>query len=177
MKEYLTENRKLKTGNPLLILLVWLGLVWLAAGCGELRPRPAALELDSYKPIDYQELLAGGAALTPGQKVRVKAYFWQFLNYDPAMVRNYLTLPRYPVRWYELQWFATYGSEDMRGYFDLAALESDLAIRYKPRRLEPVLLYGEVCSLAPGCFLQVHHLERLGEAEGAVTSPEPPLPR
>lgn len=137
------------------------GLILISA-CGELRPLPATLDLKEYTPIDYQELQdPGRAGLHAGQKVRVQAYFWEFLSYDPAMIRNYLTLPRYPIRWYRLQWFATYGSEEMKGYYDLAAINPDQLDRYHPKRLDPILIYGEVSSLAPGYYLRVHHLEKI----------------
>ncbi len=100
-------------------------LVWLSA-CGTLGPVPAPIEPQAYRPIDYQELLdPGKAGLKAGDLVQVKAYFWQYLTYDPAMVRNYLTLPRYPIRWYQLRWFALYGSERLKGYYDLAAMSPE----------------------------------------------------
>ncbi len=136
----------------------------LAAGCGQLRPLPATFEPQDYAPITYQELLAGGqAGLQAGQKIKVPAYFWQFLTYDPAMVRNYLTLLRYPLRWYKLQWFATYGSQEMRGYYDLAALDEAQLRRYKPKMLDHIMLYGELSSLTPGLYLRVHHIEKIEE--------------
>jgi hypothetical protein len=145
----------------LVILLA--ALVGLAA-CGELRPHPAAFDPQVYTPIDYKDLLAPGpAGLQPGQKVRVQAYFWQYLNYDPAMVPNYLTLLRYPVRWYQLQWFATYGTADLTGYYDLAAMTPEQADTYKLKRLDPVMLYGELARLGPGLFLQVFYIEPIAE--------------
>jgi hypothetical protein len=149
-------------GNWLKVLLLC-GLLGLSA-CGELRPRPAAFDPQVYTPIAYQDLLAPRqAGLHPGQKVRVKAYFWQYLDYDPAMVRNYLTLPRYPIRWYRLQWFATYDTADMTGYYDLAAISPEQAENYKLQRLDPVLLYGELSRLGPGLYLQVFHIEKILE--------------
>ena len=65
------------------------GCLMLAGACGELRPVPEGFEAPAYKPIDYQDLLdPAKAGLKDGDLVRVKAYFWQYLNYDPAMVRN-----------------------------------------------------------------------------------------
>lgn len=147
----------------------WLGVILLCglfgfSACGELRPRPAAFDPQVYTPIEYQDLLTPRqAGLYEGQKVRVQAYFWQYLDYDPAMVRNYLTLFRYPVRWYKLQWFATYGKADLTGYYDLAAVTPEVADQYKPKRLEPVLLYGELSSLGPRLYLQVFHIEKIAE--------------
>ena len=140
------------------------GCLLLSGGCGELRPVPAPIEPQAYKPIDYQELLdPAKAGLQAGELVRVKAYFWQDLDYDPAMARNYLTLPRYPIRWYTLNWFATYGSERMKGYYDLAAMTPEQAEQYKLKRMDPILIYGELSRLSPGVFLQVHHIEKIEE--------------
>ena len=143
----------------------WLGLILLCSllgfsACGELRPHPAAFDPQAYTPIAYRDLLAPGpAGLKSGQQVRVQAYFWQYLDYDPAIVRNYLTLLRYPIRWYQLQWFATYDSANLTGYYDLAAVTPEQADRYKLKRLDPVMLYGELASLGPGLYLQVFHIE------------------
>ena len=132
--------------------------------CGELRPHPAAFDPEVYTPIEYRDLLnPGPAGLHAGQQVRVQAYFWQYLNYDPAIVRNYLTLFRYPIRWYQLRWFATYGTADLTGYYDLAALTPEQADRYKFKRLDPVMLYGELSRLGSGLFLQVFHIEKIAE--------------
>lgn len=140
------------------------GGLLMAAACGELRPVPAGFDALAYKPVEYQELLhPKQAGLHDGDLVQVKAYFWQYLEYDPAMVRNYLTLPRYPIRWYRLRWFATYGSEQMTGYYDLAALSPEQAEKYKIKRLDHILIYGELSRLKPGVFFQVHHIEKIEE--------------
>ncbi len=140
------------------------GCLMLASACGELRPVPAPIEPQAYKSIDYQELLdPAKTGLQAGDLVRVRAYFWQYLDYDPAIIRNYLTLPRYPIRWHNLRWFATFGSEKMTGYYDLAALSPDQAEKYKIKRLDPILIYGELSPLKPGVFLRVHHLEKIEE--------------
>jgi len=137
----------------------------LASACGELRPVPAPIEVEAYKPIEYQDLLhPAQAGLHEGELVCVKAYFWQYLVYDPAMARNYLTLPRYPIRWYKLRWFAVYGSKQMTGYYDLAAMSPEQAEKYKAiKRLDHILIYGELSPLRPGVYLQVHHLEKIEE--------------
>jgi hypothetical protein len=138
---------------------------WLSCcACGELRPHPAAFDPQAYTPIAYHDLLAPGpAGLKSGQQVRVQAYFWQYLDYDPAMVRNYLTLLRYPISWYQLQWFATYGTADLTGYFDLAAMTREQADQYKLKRLDRIMLYGELARLGPGFYLQVFHIEPIAE--------------
>jgi hypothetical protein len=146
-----------------LLLLVLCGLLGVCA-CGQLRPHPATFDPQAYTPIEYQDLLAPQAAgLHAGEKIRVKAYFWQYVNYDPAMIRNYLTLLRYPVRWYRLRWFAIYRTDDLTGYYDLAAISPELAEEYKLQRLDPVMLYGELSSLGRGLFLQVFHIEKIVE--------------
>ncbi len=150
-------------------MLTWLwglllaGCLLLAAACGELRPVPEPFDPQAYKPVDYQDLLdPGKAGLQAGDLIRVKAYFWQFLTYDPAMVRNYLTLPRYPVRWYELRWFALYGSEKMTDYYDLAAMNPEQEEKYKNiKRLDHIEIYGQLLRLSPGVFLRVHHIEKI----------------
>jgi hypothetical protein len=148
----------------------WLGVILagcllVAGACGALRPVLEPIEAQAYKPIEYQELLdPSGAGLKDGDLIRVKAFFWQYLTYDPAMVRNYLTLPRYPMRWYRLRWFAIYGSERMTGYYDLVALSPEQEEKYKTiKRLDPILIYGELSRLSPGVFLRVHHLEKIEE--------------
>jgi hypothetical protein len=141
------------------------GCLILANACGELRPVPEGFDAPAYKPIEYQHLQdPAKAGLKDGDLVRVKAYFWQYLTYDPAMVRNYLTLPRYPIRWYRLRWFAIYGSDRMEGYYDLAAMSPEQEEEFqKIKRLDHVLIYGELSPLKPGLFLRVHHIEKIEE--------------
>jgi hypothetical protein len=136
----------------------------LLCSCGALRPPPPVFEAQDYTPIDYQELLhPGRAGLHDGQRVRVKAFFWQLLDYDPAMVRNYLGLARHPLSWSKLRWFAVYGSETLQGYYDLAAVDESRLKLLQPKRLEAILLYGQLSSLGPGFYLHVHHLEKAVE--------------
>lgn len=136
----------------------------IICSCGELRPAPPTFEVQSYAPIEYQDLLnPRPSGLQAGQMVRVKAYFWQFLDYDPAMVRNYLSLARHPLGWPRLKWFALYGSEEMKGYYDLAALDASRLHLFKLTRLEPIMVYGQLSSLAPGYYLHVHHVEPITE--------------
>jgi hypothetical protein len=147
-------------GLAALLLVSLLGF----CACGHLRPQPAAFDPQAYTPIEYQDLLSPKqAGLHAGQKIRVKAYFWQYVDYDPAMVRNYLTLLRYPIRWYRLRWFALYGTNDMTGYYDLAAITPERAELYKLQRLDPILIYGELSGLGPGLYLQVFHIEKITE--------------
>jgi hypothetical protein len=158
------KNSSRPLGFSRRLAVILLGCLLACGACGELRPRPAAFDPQAYTPIEYQELLAPRqAGLHAGQKVRVKAYFWEYLTYDPAMIRNYLTLPRYPLRWYQLRWFATYGTPDMAGYYDLAAVSPEQAEQYRLQRLDPVLLYGELSSLGPGLYFQVFYVEKIQE--------------
>jgi len=139
------------------------GLLWLLAACGQLPPLPAQVEMETYAPISYEDLLAPGSGkLQAGQKIKVPAFYWQFLTYDPAMVRNYLDMIRYPFSWYKLQWFATYGTPDLRGYFDLAALDPSQKT-YELHRLDHIMIYGELASLGPGLYLRVHHIVKIEE--------------
>jgi len=136
----------------------------LLAACGQLPPLPARVELESYSPITYQELLAPATAkLQAGQKIKVPAYFWQFLTYDPAMVRNYLDMARYPWSWPKLQWFATYGTPDLRGYYELAALDPSQKKTFGLHRLDHIMICGELASLGPGLYLRVHHIAKIEE--------------
>jgi hypothetical protein len=155
-------NRPAGPAGWLMVLLLCGLLGWTA--CGTLRPQPATFDPQDYQQVAYQDLLAPGpAGLHAGQKIRVKACFWQYLEYDPAMVRNYLTLPRYPIRWYQLRWFATYGTDDLTGYYDLAAITPEQAGKYQLHRLDQVWLYGELSRLSPGLFFQVFHIDKIIE--------------
>ena len=57
----------------------------------------------------------------------------------------------------------TYATADLTGYFDLAALTPEQADRYKLKRLDPVMLYGELTRLGSGLYLQVFHIEKIEE--------------
>ncbi len=140
-----------------------------STSCGELRPLPGSFEAQEYTLISYGQLReARQGGLQAGQKVRAPAYFWEFLSYDPAMVRNYLTYPRHPLGWHRLRWFATYGTPEMREYFDLAALDKDKVDKDKIKgstikRMDHVMIYGELASLGVGLYLRVHRIEKIEE--------------
>ena len=154
------RGRKVKEG----LWAALAGIVLWVSACGQLPPLPAQLDTESYAPVTYQELLAPKTAnLQAGQKIKAPAYFWQYLTYDPAMIRNYLDMLRHPSSWPYLEWFATYGTPDMQGYFDLAALDPSLVKDYQPRRLDHIMIYGELASLGPGLYLRVHRIERIEE--------------
>ncbi len=153
-----------RTGGAAGMMALLAGLLLLLAACGQLPPLPAQFESDSYAPITYEELLAPKAAnLQAGQKIKVPAYYWQYLTYDPAIVRNYLDMLRYPLTWPRLRWFATYGTPDLRGYYELAALDPSLKKGFKLQRLDHVMIYGELASLGPGLYLRVHHVAKIQE--------------
>jgi hypothetical protein len=138
---------------------LWTALLF--CGCGEIRPVPAAIPPQDYRAITCQQLQES-AGLKNGEKVKVAAYFWQFLEYEPDMVRNYLTLVRHPLAWYRLQWFAVYGSPEMKGYFDRLVMEPEQQKEYKLKRLEHIMIYGEMSELGAGLlYLQVHRIERI----------------
>lgn len=171
MKKFLWRPRPARFGQPSryrfsttwLVILV-LGILLEVCACGQLKPQPDTFEPQAYKPIEYQELLLPGAAgLHAGDRVRVKAYFWQFVDYDPAMIRSYLTLFKYPIQWYRLRWFAVYRTDELTGYYDLAAMTPEVANRYKLQRLDPVMLYGELSQLGTGLFFQVFYIEKISE--------------
>jgi hypothetical protein len=146
------------------VLVLLAGGIILLSACGEVRLLPAVIEPQDYPLIAYEQLLdPGPAGLKAGQKIKVPAYFWEFLSYDPAMVSYYLTLARHPLSWYKLQWFALYGTEDMKGYYDLAALAPDQRKLYSLKRLDHIMVYGELASLGSGLYLHVHHMEKIEE--------------
>jgi len=161
-EDHLARGRHRPIRNVLAGLLTAL---LLAASCGEVRPLPPRVDLEAYEPINYQDLLRPAATgLQPGRTIKVPAYFWEFLSYDPVMVRNYLNMLGHPLSWPKLQWFATYGAADMKGYFDLAAMDPTQKKAYpKLKRLDHIMIYGELAPLGPGLYLRVHHIDKIGE--------------
>ncbi len=148
--------------KPLIATALLLLSLILTTACAQIRPVPAAFEPRDYRSITYEELLhPEKTGLKDHEKVKVDAYFWQYLNYDPAIVRNYLTRIRHPLAWRKLEFFALYGEQDMKGYYDLAALDEALRPRYPLSRLDRVTVYGELDSLGWGYYLHVHHLEKI----------------
>lgn len=152
-------------GRQGLLLAVFLTALGLTAACGQIRPLPSSWDPEAYTPITYAQLLdLRAAGLTSGQKVKVPVYFWQFLIYDPALVQNYITLARHPIDWYRLPWFATYGTPDMKGYFDRLVMTEEQQESYRLKRLEHLLVYGELAYMGLDLlYLQVHHIERITE--------------
>ena len=153
-------------GRVLVLVLVL--LVELGQGCGYIRPVPEGWNPEDYTPITYEQILAPRkAGLTPGQKVSVAGYFWQYLDYDPFMMSNYLTLARQPRAWSRLRWASLYHTPQMQGYCDRLALTREQQQDWQLRRLEHVRVFGQLAPLGMGVlYLQVHHIARLDQGDG-----------
>jgi hypothetical protein len=147
-------------------LLIVLTLSALFAGCGRFPPVPAVWDPQAYRPITVEDLRAPGpAGLAAGDKVKVPAYFWEFIIHDPAMVRNYLTMLSHPLTWPRLEWFAVYGTPQMQAYFDRVVMDREQRRLYKLNRLDPVLIYGELAPMAGGLlYLRMHRLQITDES-------------
>jgi hypothetical protein len=132
---------------------------------------PKGFSPENYTPVTISQLAAPRkAGLAPGQKVYVEGYFWQYLEYDPDMVANYLTLARQPVAWSRLRWASLYQQPQMRGYYDRLALTRQQQQDWQLRRLEHLRVYGQLAPLGFGVlYLQAHHLERLDGAEDGLS--------
>lgn len=137
----------------------------LLCGCGRYRPVPAVWEPGTYRPVSVKDLLEPRkAGLASGEKVRVEAYFWEFLSYDPAMAHNYLTMLRHPVSWPRLEWFSVYGTAQMREYFDRLAMDRDQRRTSDLKRLDHVAIYGELASMGGDLlYLRVNRVQKLEE--------------
>ncbi|MFP3868483.1 MAG: hypothetical protein ACLFUU_10010 [Desulfobacteraceae bacterium] len=145
----------------LLFLSFCLIVVALGTSCGQVRPVPESWAAAEYRPITLSQLKSGSPALSAGQQVRCQAYFWQFLEYDPAPGFYYLNQLRHPLSWRDLQWFAIYGSPEMRDYFDRAAMDAAQQRTYQLHRLDAIILYGELVPLGGGQhYLRVHHIQK-----------------
>lgn len=135
-----------------------LGILFLTA-CGSMRPIPAEFNPGDYTPINYEQL-RHDSSLRAGDLVRVEAFFWQFLTYDPAPKHYYANQLRYPRRWGDLEWFALYEKADMTGYYDRGAMSHLQRLQFDPKRLDHLILYGEMVHLdGSKLYLLVHHLE------------------
>ncbi len=131
--------------------------------CGTVRPVPADFDYGAYTPVDFELLLAPQSSrLQAGQLIRCQAFFWEFLTYDPAPRYYYFNQLRYPGSWGDLEWFALYKDSDLKGYFDRGVMSYVQRLEFKPKRLEPLILYGELVPLGGSqLYLQVHRLERI----------------
>lgn len=181
MKLIAATLRRSPAPGRALVLLLFL-LLGLAPGCGHIPPAPEGLNPEDYTPITYEQLLAPRqAGLASGQKVRVEGYFWQYLEYDPAMLANYLTLARQPLAWSRLRWASLYDTPQMRGYYDLLALTREQKRDWRLKRLEHVRIYGELTPLGLGrLYLKAHQVDRLDQKDGPAgpgKAPPPEAPR
>ncbi len=161
----------------LLLLALLLLLAGGALSCGHIRPAPEGFSPEQYTAVTIEQLQAPRrAGLASGQKVWVEGFFWQYLEYDPRMVANYLTMARQPVAWSRLRWAALYRDSSMRGYYDRLALTRSQKGQWDLKRLEQVRVFGQLAPLGFGTlYLQVHHIEPL-ELEGAAGGQGGPAP-
>jgi hypothetical protein len=144
-----------------LLLLFLIGTLFLPA-CGRMRPVPAEFQPADYTPINFDQLRLDSSSLHAGDLVRVQAYFWQFLTYDPAPRYYYFNQLRYPLNWGDLEWFALYRDADMKGYYDRGVMSHAQRLEFNPQRLDHLVIYGELVPVGGHIlYLQVHHLERL----------------
>jgi hypothetical protein len=131
-------------------------------GCGSVRPVPATFNQADYTPIDFDQLRLDASSLRAGDLIRCQACFWQFLSYDPAPEYFYFNYLRYPASWPDLEWFALYKDADMQGYYNRGAMSFQQRLTFNPKRLDPIIIYGEIVSMGGSTFyLLVHHLERV----------------
>lgn len=140
--------------------LLGLGLLLLLA-CGRVGNPPEVFERDSYTAVDPAWLANPGQhSLQAGHRIFFRAYFWEFLSYDPCVRYYYFNQLRYPCRWGALEWFAVYRQPTMTGYFDRLAMTYAQRLAFQPKRLDPVLIYGELLPFGgQRLYLMVHHLE------------------
>jgi hypothetical protein len=140
-------------------------LAILVCGCGRYRPVPKVLDPGAFRLVSVADLQAPGkAGLAAGDMIKVPAYFWEFVIYDPAMVRNYLAMLRHPIAWPKLEWFSVYGTPQMRTYFDRVAMDQDQRRSFDMDRLDHVMLYGGLAPMGGGLlYLRLHRLEKLEE--------------
>jgi hypothetical protein len=152
------------------LLLLFVCLLGLVPSCGYIRPVPEGWNPEDYTPITYKQLLAARkAGLAPGQKISVEGYFWQYLEYDPSMVPNYLTMVRQPLAWSRLRWASLYRTPQMQGYYNRLALTRTQQRDWDLKRLEHVRVFGQLAPLGLGVlYLQAHHVEQLDLEEGQL---------
>lgn len=106
------------------------------------------------------------AGLVKGQKVRVEGYFWQYLDYNPFMVPEYLELVRRPLAASRRRWAALYATSRMQGYYDRLALTPEQQRDWPVRRLEHVRIYGDLAQLPFGLlYLRAWYMQPLDEAQ------------
>jgi len=147
-------------GRRRFLLLLLFGMLLLSA-CGSIKPVPAEFNPADYTPIAFEQLPLD-TNLHAGDLVRVEAYFWQFLTYDPAPEYYYFAQLKYPRRWGDLEWFALYQEADMKGYYDRGAMSYRQRLQFNPKRLDHLIIFGEMVPMGGSkLYLLVHCLERL----------------
>lgn len=153
-----------------LVLLVAI-LPGLGSSCRHAPPATGVFHPGQYTPVTIEQLQAPKkAGLLPGQKVSVEGYFWQYLEYDPFPVPQYLALARHPLRESRWRWASLYTSPQMQGYFDRLALSRELRRQLDLQRLEHVRIYGRLAHLPSGIlYVQAQHVDRLDEEDGPLT--------
>lgn len=103
-------------------------------------------------------------------------YFWQYLDYDPCMVPEYLAMIRRPVVESRRRWAALYATPRMQGYYDRVALTPEQQEEWILKRLDHVRVYGRLVSLPFGIlYLQTRHIKQLDEESGSLTQ-KPKVP-
>jgi len=143
------------------LLILLFGILPLA-GCGSIRPVPAVFNQADYTPVDFDLVQRDTSSLHAGDLIRCQAFFWQFLTHDPAPEYYYFNQIRYPSSWSDLEWFALYKDADMQGYYDRGAMSFRQRLEFNPKRLDPIIIYGELVSMGGSkLYLLVHHLERV----------------
>ena len=151
----------LMAGCSRFLLVLMFGILSLTA-CGSMKPVPAQFNPADYTPVDFELLQRDSSSLNTGQLVRCQAFFWQFLTHDPAPQYYYFNQLRYPLSWGNLEWFALYKDADMTGYFDRGVMSHAQRLEFNPKRLDPLIIYGELVPMGGSkLYLLVHHLERV----------------
>jgi hypothetical protein len=167
-------------GRPLIRViwvLLFLLLPGLEAGCRHAQPVTGVFNPREYTPVTIEQLQAPKqSGLLPGQKVSVEGFFWQYLEYDPFAVPEYLALVRRPLLESRWRWASLYASPQLQGYFDRLALSRKGLRELDLKRLEHVRIYGRLAHLPFGIlYLQAQHVERLDE-EGGPAARRPTAP-
>jgi|YelNatPaOPRAMG01_1025707.scaffolds.fasta_scaffold16253_3 hypothetical protein len=152
-----------------LLVVLFILLPGLESGCRHTPPATGAFNPQEYAPVTLEQLQAPRVAgLLPGQKVSVSGYFWQYLEYDPFAVPEYLALIRRPLLASRWRWASLYSSPRMTGYFDRLAVSRGEQRELNLKRLERVRIYGRLAHLPFGIlYLQAVHVERLDKDSGA----------
>lgn len=132
-------------------------------GCGRIDRVPAVLEAESYEEVSFSQLRdSREAERLRGRRVKFAAFFWQYLHYDPAILRNYAMLAGHPISWWDLKWASVYETPQMQGFYDRLALDGELQGRLKLKRLDRLLIFGEVAPMGPGLtYVRLHRVEKL----------------